>query len=261
MIENSLRYAGDAPVTIRAHLLGRQVAIQVSDQGPGDRRAPRSTGSSSRSIAGRQDGASGSGLGLAIARGFAEANSGTLRLRSAPQQGATFSFQLPVAPERAPVASGMSDRTRVLICDDEPQILRALRVILGDAGFEVVPALTAAEALDAVAVRPPDAAIIDLVLPDGDGVDVCRSIREWSEMPILVLSAVGDEREKVRALDAGADDYVTKPFGPDELVARLRAALRRVVAERRRRAGAGASARWRSTCRGGRVTGRARKST
>ncbi len=122
----------------------------------------------------------------------------------------------------------MSDRTRVLICDDEPQILRALRVILGDAGYEVVPALTAAEALDAVAVRPPDAAIIDLVLPDGDGVDVCRSIREWSEMPILVLSAVGDEREKVRALDAGADDYVTKPFGPDELVARLRAALRRV---------------------------------
>jgi two-component system, OmpR family, KDP operon response regulator KdpE len=121
----------------------------------------------------------------------------------------------------------MSARRRILICDDEPQILRALRVILGDAGFEVVPAMTVREALDAVAVRPPEAAIIDLVLPDGDGVEVCRSIREWSRMPILVLSAVGDEREKVRALDAGADDYVTKPFGPDELVARLRAALRR----------------------------------
>jgi two-component system KDP operon response regulator KdpE len=121
----------------------------------------------------------------------------------------------------------MSERPRVLICDDEPQILRALRVILGDAGFEVLPALTVREALDAVAVRPPDAAIVDLVLPDGDGVEVCTSIREWSRMPILVLSAVGDEREKVRALDAGADDYVTKPFGPDELVARLRAALRR----------------------------------
>ena len=121
----------------------------------------------------------------------------------------------------------MSDRQRVLICDDEPQILRALRVILGDAGFDVVPALTVREALDAVAVRPPDAAIVDLVLPDGDGVVVTESIREWSRMPIIVLSAVGDEREKVRALDAGADDYVTKPFGPDELVARLRAALRR----------------------------------
>jgi two-component system KDP operon response regulator KdpE len=123
----------------------------------------------------------------------------------------------------------MSERTRVLICDDESQILRALRVILGDAGFEVVPATTAREALDAVAVRPPDAAIIDLVLPDGDGVEVTRSIHEWSQMPILVLSAVGDEREKVRALEAGADDYVTKPFGPNELVARLRAALRRVA--------------------------------
>ena len=121
----------------------------------------------------------------------------------------------------------MTPRQRILICDDEAQILRALRVILGDAGFEVVPAMTAREALDAVAVRPPEAAIIDLVLPDGDGVEVTSSIREWSRMPILVLSAVGDEREKVRALDAGADDYITKPFGPDELVARLRAAMRR----------------------------------
>jgi len=102
-------------------------------------------------------------------------------------------------------------------------------VILGDAGFEVVPAMTVQEALDAAAVSRPDAAIIDLVLPDGDGVEVCRSIREWSQIPILVLSAVGDEREKVRALDAGADDYVTKPFGSDELIARLRAALRRAA--------------------------------
>jgi len=125
----------------------------------------------------------------------------------------------------------MTGRPRILICDDEAQILRALRVILGDAGFDVVPATTVQEALDAAAVRPPEAAIIDLVLPDGDGVDVCRSIREWSEMPLLVLSAVGDERDKVRALNAGADDYVTKPFGPDELVARLRAALRRVSPE------------------------------
>jgi two-component system, OmpR family, KDP operon response regulator KdpE len=116
---------------------------------------------------------------------------------------------------------------RVLVCDDEPQILRALRVILRDAGYEVSTAATAQEALDAVAVRPPDAAILDLVLPDGDGVEVCRSIRDWSELPIIVLSAVGEEAEKVRALEAGADDYVTKPFGPGELVARLKAALRR----------------------------------
>jgi len=116
---------------------------------------------------------------------------------------------------------------RILVLDDEPQILRALRVVLREAGFEAIPAETAEEALDKASVRPPDAAIVDLVLPDSDGVEVTRALRRWSEMPIIVLSAVGDEGEKVRALDAGADDYVTKPFGPRELVARLQAALRR----------------------------------
>jgi two-component system KDP operon response regulator KdpE len=119
-------------------------------------------------------------------------------------------------------------REAVLVCDDEPQILRALQVILREAGFEAIGVATAREALDAAAVRHPAAAIVDLVLPDGDGVEVCAQMRSWSEMPILVLSAVGEEAEKVRALEAGADDYVTKPFGPRELVARLRAALRRV---------------------------------
>ena len=118
---------------------------------------------------------------------------------------------------------------RVLVCDDEPQILRALRLVLRDAGFEAMPAATMEEALDAAALQPPDAAIVDLVLPDGDGVEVCRSLREWSEMPIVVLSAVGEEADKVRALNAGADDYVTKPFGPSELIARLNAALRRAA--------------------------------
>jgi two-component system KDP operon response regulator KdpE len=121
----------------------------------------------------------------------------------------------------------MSDRPRVLVVDDEPQILRALRIILRDAGFDVLQAGGVEEALDLAALQPPAAAIVDLVLPDGDGIDVARSLREWSKMPILVLSAVGEEDEKVRALEAGADDYVTKPFGPRELVARLQAALRR----------------------------------
>jgi two-component system KDP operon response regulator KdpE len=116
---------------------------------------------------------------------------------------------------------------RVLVVDDELQIVRALRVVLREAGFEMVAAQTAAEALDRAAVRPPQAAIVDLVLPDGDGIEVTRRLREWSEMPILVLSAIGEEEQKVRALEAGADDYVTKPFGARELVARLQAALRR----------------------------------
>ena len=111
--------------------------------------------------------------------------------------------------------------------DDEPQIVRGLTIILRSAGYTVEAAGTKAEALAALASRPPDALVLDLVLPDGQGVEVCEQVRRWSGLPILVLSAVGDEREKVRALDAGADDYVTKPFGTDELLARLRAVLRR----------------------------------
>jgi len=122
-----------------------------------------------------------------------------------------------------------SDSRHVLVVDDEPQIVRGLKVILRDAGYAVDTATTKQEALDAVSVRPPDAMVLDLVLPDGSGVDVCKEIRTWSQLPILVLSAVGDEREKVRALDAGADDYVTKPFGTDELLARLRAVMRRAA--------------------------------
>jgi two-component system, OmpR family, KDP operon response regulator KdpE len=119
----------------------------------------------------------------------------------------------------------MSDR--VLVCDDELQIVRALRVVLREAGFTVEATATAQEALDAAAVRPPDAAVIDLMLPDGSGIDVCRELRSWSRMPIIVLSAIGEEEQKVAALEAGADDYVTKPFGPRELVARLHAVMRR----------------------------------
>jgi two-component system KDP operon response regulator KdpE len=116
---------------------------------------------------------------------------------------------------------------RILVVDDEPQILRALRTSLRGAGYEVETAETAEGALTALAVNPPDAVILDLVLPDGRGTDVCRELRTWSRVPVIVLSVVGEEAEKVAALDAGADDYVTKPFGIDELLARLRAALRR----------------------------------
>jgi two-component system, OmpR family, KDP operon response regulator KdpE len=116
---------------------------------------------------------------------------------------------------------------RVLVVDDEPQIVRGLRVVLQNAGYRVEEATTKREALDALSFRPPDAIVLDLLLPDGDGVEVTTDIRRWSRVPIVVLSAVGDEQQKVRALDAGADDYVTKPFGTEELVARLRAVLRR----------------------------------
>jgi two-component system KDP operon response regulator KdpE len=117
----------------------------------------------------------------------------------------------------------------VLVVDDEQQILRALRTSLRGAGYEVETADSVETALAAAAMRPPEAVILDLVLPDGTGTDVARELRKWSSAPIIVLSAVGEEREKVAALDAGADDYVTKPVGIDELLARLRAVLRRTT--------------------------------
>jgi two-component system, OmpR family, KDP operon response regulator KdpE len=116
---------------------------------------------------------------------------------------------------------------RILVVDDEPQILRALTTNLRGAGYAVETAATVEEALSATASFRPDAIILDLLLPDGSGTDVLRELRTWSPVPVIVLSAVGEEAEKVAALDAGADDYVTKPFGLDELLARLRAAMRR----------------------------------
>lgn len=116
---------------------------------------------------------------------------------------------------------------RILAVDDEPHILRALETILAGAGYEVDTASTGKEALAQAALRAPEAVILDLVLPDMSGIDVCRELRTWTQAPILVISIVGEEHEKVAALDVGADDYVMKPFSVNELLARLRAALRR----------------------------------
>ena len=117
-------------------------------------------------------------------------------------------------------------KTKVLIVDDEPRILRALRAGLLAHGYDVVSSADGEEALDKAATELPDAVILDLNLPKLSGLDVCRGLREWSSVPIIVLSVRDAERDKVAALDLGADDYLTKPFGADELLARLRVALR-----------------------------------
>ncbi|MGY2704340.1 response regulator [Nocardioides sp. HB32] len=119
--------------------------------------------------------------------------------------------------------------SRVLVVDDEPQIVRALAINLRARGYEVSTAGDGGEALLVAASHPPDVVILDLGLPDLDGVDVIAGIRGWSSVPILVLSGRSDSVDKVDALDAGADDYVTKPFGMDELMARLRSLLRRTT--------------------------------
>ena len=120
--------------------------------------------------------------------------------------------------------------TRVLVIDDEPQILRALRINLRARHYDVSVAATGTEALEGAAAHPPDLVILDLGLPDMDGVEVIGGLRGWTSVPIIVLSGRADSSDKVDALDAGADDYVTKPFGMDELLARMRAAVRRTPA-------------------------------
>jgi len=121
--------------------------------------------------------------------------------------------------------------TKVLVCDDDASLLRALSISLSARGYEVVVARTGEEGLDLAAHRHPDVVLLDLGLPGIDGVEVVRGIRGWSTLPIIVLSARHQSVSKVEALDAGADDYVTKPFGMDELLARLRAVLRRISPE------------------------------
>ncbi|VVM07441.1 KDP operon transcriptional regulatory protein KdpE [Methylacidimicrobium cyclopophantes] len=118
---------------------------------------------------------------------------------------------------------------RLVVIDDEPQIRRLLRMALEGHGYQTVEAASGQEGVLAVAQSRPEAVVLDLLLPDTSGVEVIRRVREWSEVPILVLSALGQEKEKVSALDAGADDYLTKPFGLEELLARIRVMLRRAL--------------------------------
>lgn len=141
----------------------------------------------------------------------------------------------------------MADGPRVLVVDDEAPIRRFLRSTLGARGYEVLEAGTLAAARILCTERPPDLVLLDLGLPDGDGLTLVREVRGWSNLPIVVLSARGQEADKVRALDAGADDYLTKPFGVPELMARLRVAQRHA----RHAEGAAAETSWAWTLPGG----------
>ncbi|MCC7118361.1 MAG: response regulator transcription factor [Anaerolineales bacterium] len=120
----------------------------------------------------------------------------------------------------------MSAEPHILVIDDEPQIQRAIRTILTERGFKVTTASKGEDGMTFAAANPPDLIILDLGLPDMDGIEVCARLREWTQTPIIILSARDGERDKVAALDRGADDYLTKPFGIEELLARVRVALR-----------------------------------
>ena len=221
LLENALRFSPAVEVSV-AEADG-EVVVRVSDDGPGVARGR--TGVDLRAVRAWDERQRRAGL-------RPRSRNRTRLPRGEPRPalggvGARARLDVRVLPSgrRRPGVSG----ARVLVVDDEPQILRALQIKLGNAGYLVDAAATAKDALAQAAMRPPDAVILDLLLPDGSGTEVCRELRRWSSAPILVLSAVGDEREKIAALDAGADDYVTKPFSGDELLARLRAALRRTA--------------------------------
>ena len=132
----------------------------------------------------------------------------------------------PQAPETQDAAAAPGEGPVVLVIEDDSQIRRFLRATLGSHGYRLFEATTGEAGLVEAATRQPDIVILDLGLPDIDGLDVIRRLREWTALPIVVLSARGQERDKIAALDAGADDYVSKPFGVGELLARMRAALR-----------------------------------
>ena len=234
---------------------GPRVIVRIVDRGPGIPPAQLERVFEPFYRAGTAGaGHRGSGLGLAIARGFTQASAGSLHVESLPGQGASFVFELPLresagrAPRERTGATGhrrgaaaraghvsaqeqpaAQPPPRVLVVDDEPQIVRALKVVLREAGFEAVPAETAAQALDAPPCARRSRRSSTSCCPTATASRSRARLREWSEMPILVLSALGEEEQKVRALEAGADDYITKPFGARELVARLQAALRRAA--------------------------------
>ncbi len=224
LIDNALRYAPDSPVRVNAGQVADRVLIAVIDEGPGIPRGTEEQLFAPFQRLGDHDTSIGVGLGVVgcprVRRG-----DGWHHLRHRhPRRGADRRDR----PGRT--AKGRLGMTRVLVIDDEPQILRALRINLSVRGYEVSTAATGAEALRSAADHRPDVIVLDLGLPDMSGIEVLAGLRGWLTAPVIVLSARTDSSDKVEALDAGADDYVTKPFGMDEFLARLRAAVRRAAA-------------------------------
>ncbi len=177
----------------------------------------RCSSRSSASATAREPTYDGIGLGLAVTKGFVEAMGGEINVEDTPGGGTTVVITL-----EAPAV-------RALVVEDDPRIGKTLEVNLRARGYDADVAVTGEQALQLAARHHPDVVILDLGLPGMDGLDVVRGLRGWTPVPIVVLSGRGSEAAKVEALDLGADDYLTKPFGMDELFARLRAAMRRAV--------------------------------
>ena len=237
LLANAARHSPESSaIRVSAAQNGVYVEISVADEGRGipTERLPHLF----RKFSGQEDDDPGgdTGLGLAICKGIVEAHGGRIRAESdGPGLGARFAFTLPAVGE-SPVAVALPDRgpqleTRygetILVVDDDPQTLRYVRGALADAGYNPIVVAEPEEALIAMEESRPDLALLDVVLPDADGITLMRDIVAIADVPVIFISAYGRDQVVARAFEAGAEDYIVKPFSPTELVARVRAALRR----------------------------------
>ena len=239
LLDNALKFSPpDAPIELAARLERDGVELSVADRGPGIPEEDLDRVFDKFYRARRAGDVAGTGLGLAISRGIVEAHHGSIRAENRPDGGARLVITLPLAPpagKRFRAAHNGRSMTelkgnKILVVDDERAIRRFLSNVLTAHGAEILEAVRGSEALAAAAAGRPDLVILDLGLPDMDGLEVLKRLREWSDVPVIVLSVREGEEDKIAALDAGAVDYVTKPFGTGELLARMRAALRRTPA-------------------------------
>lgn len=214
LLANAVRYGEH--VQVSASRAPGRVMLHVTDDGPGVEVGDRARMFEPFQRLGHAPQGAGVGLGLAVARGLTEAQGGSLCVSDTPRGRAHHD----PLPARGPTV-------RILVVDDDPGLLRTLGIGLRPLGHEVMPAADGRTALQAAHEDDPDLVVLDLGLPDLDGVEVLRRLRAWTQVPIIVLSARAESRDKVEALDLGADDYVTKPFDMEELAARIRSAGRR----------------------------------
>ncbi|WP_419937010.1 ATP-binding protein [Candidatus Palauibacter sp.] len=245
LLSNAAKYSPESsPIRIDAKREGGHVAISVSDKGRGV--APDRLSHLFRKYAapagteGERRGA-GAGLGLTICKGLVEAHGGRIRAESGGVgQGARFTFTVPVTAESETASEDLAvagpraarqgqETTRILAVDDDPQMLRYLRDVLTGAGYTPVVTGDPEEVPDLVATHRPGLVLLDLLLPGTDGIALMERVPELSDVPVIFISAYGRDETIVRALDAGAADYIVKPFSPSELTARVRAALRRIA--------------------------------
>ena len=238
LLDNARKFSGpDGIITVSASATASMVMISVSDQGPGIPPAERMRvferfyqleQPTTRNVG-------GTGLGLAICKALVEAHGGHIWIDDGVTHGTTVCFTLPgVAQEKmvgadepTTLVRSAGDKVHALVIDDDPAIRRLLETGLGDAGYSVQTVMETQTALDVMVKQPPDVVVLDLMLPGMDGFSLCKQLREWSNVPIVMLTARTAEQDVVAGLQGGADDYVTKPFRMNEFLARLEAVLRR----------------------------------